>query len=100
MYNVNSEQTDPTKEYRKVKRAFKKAAFTIKDGEIVVKDGKITRPVFGKTLWVDVKTSLPTEINEDIKQKFRDYWTVEHENYPIPNSFLHVPAPIPVKAEV
>ena len=100
VYNVNSKQIDPTKEYKTVKRAFRKAAYTIKNGEIVVKDGKITKPVFGKTLWVDIKTSLPTEINKDIKQKFRDYWTVENENYHIPNNFLHVPAPIPVKAEV
>ncbi|UCD26156.1 MAG: formylmethanofuran dehydrogenase subunit A [Candidatus Bathyarchaeota archaeon] len=100
IYNVNSKQIDPSKEYATVKRAFKNAAYTIKNGEIVVKDGQITKPVFGKTLWVDVKTSLPAEINADIKKKFRDYWTVEHENYPIPNNFLHVPAPIPVKAEV
>ncbi len=100
IYNVNPEQVDPSKKYKTVRKAFKRAAYTIKGGEIVVKDGQIVRPVFGKTFWVDVKTSLPMEVNDDLKRKFREYWTVEYENYPIPDSFLHAPAPIPVKAEV
>jgi len=100
VYDVNPEQVDPSKKYKTVRRAFKKAAYTIKGGEVVVKDGQIVKPVFGKTFWVDVKTSLPTEVNDDIKQKFREYWTVEYENYPISENFLHVPAPISVKAEV
>jgi len=100
VYNVNPEQVDPSKKYKTVRRAFKRAAYTIKGGEIVAKDGQIVRPIFGKTFWVDVKTSLPTEVNDDLKRKFREYWTVEYENYSIPDRFLHVPAPIPVKAEV
>jgi len=100
IYNVNPEQVDPSKKYKTVRRAFKRAAYTVKGGEVVVKDGQIVRPVFGKTFWVDVKTSLPMEVNDDLKRKFREYWTVEYENYTIPDSFLHVPAPIPVKAEV
>jgi len=100
IYNVNPEQVDPSKKYKTVRRAFKRATYTIKGGEIVVKDGQIVRSVFGKTFWVDVKTLLPTEVNDDLKRKFREYWTVEYENYPIPDRFLHAPAPIPVKAEV
>jgi formylmethanofuran dehydrogenase subunit A len=100
IYNVNPESIDPSKKYKTVRRAFKKAAYTIKGGEIVVKDGQIVKSIFGKTFWVNVKTSLPMEINDDLKQKFKEYWTVEYENYPIPDGFLHVPAPIAVKAEV
>jgi len=100
VYNVNPEQVDPSKKYKTVRKAFKRAAYTIKGGEIVVKDGQIVKPVFGKTFWVNVKTLLPMEVNEDLRLKFREYWTVEYENYPIPDSFLHAPAPIPVKAEV
>jgi len=100
VYGINPEQIDPSKKYKTVRRAFRRAAYTIKDGEIVVKNGQIVKSVFGKTFWVDVKTSLPMEVNDDLKQKFREYWTVEYENYPIPDRFLHFPAPIPVKAEV
>jgi formylmethanofuran dehydrogenase subunit A len=100
IYDVNPEQVNPSKKYKTVRKAFKRAAYTIKGGEVVAKDGQIVKPVFGKTFWVNVKTSLPMEVNDDIKQRFREYWTVEYENYPIPNDYLHFPAPIPVKAEV
>jgi len=100
VYNVNPEQVDPSGKYKMVRKAFKKAAYTIKGGEIVVKDGQIVGSALGKTFWVDVKTSLPREVNDDLKLKFREYWTVEYENYPIPDSFLRVPAPIRVRAEV
>jgi len=100
IYDVNPELVDPSKKYRKVRRAFKRATYTIKGGEVVVKDGEIVKPVSGKTFWVDVKTSLPLEVNDNLKRKFREYWTVEYENYPLRKGFLHNPAPISIKAEV
>ncbi len=65
-----------------------------------MKYGQIVKPVFGKTFWIDVKTSLPIAVNDDLKLKFREYWTVECENYPIPESYLHISAPISIKAGV
>jgi formylmethanofuran dehydrogenase subunit A len=100
VYDVNPELVDSSRKYKTVRRAFRKAAYTIKGGEVVVKDGEIVKPVYGKTFWLDVKTSLPMEINDDLKQKFREYWTIEYENYAIPERFLHVSAPISIKAEV
>lgn len=100
IYDINPELVDPSKKYKKVRRAFKKAVYTIKGGEIVVKDGQIVKSVFGKTFWVDVKTSLPMEVNDNLKRKFREYWTIEYENYPVPKGYLHNPAPISIKAEV
>jgi len=100
VYNINPERDDPAKKFVTARNAFTSAAYTIKSGQIVVKDGEIVKPVFGKTYWVDVKTSMPQDINDDIKRKFREYWTVEYENYPIREGFLHAPAPITVKAEV
>jgi len=98
VYNINPEVA--SKEFVAARKAFERAAYTIKDGEIVVKDGEVVKQVFGKTYWVDVQTSLPHDINDDIKKKFKDYWTVEYENYPIRDGFLHSPAPVAVKAEV
>lgn len=100
IYDINPELVNPSKKYKKVRRAFKKAVYTIKGGEIVVKDGQIVKSVFGKTFWVDVKTSLPMEVNDNLKRKFREYWTIEYENYPLPKGYLHNPAPISIKAEV
>jgi formylmethanofuran dehydrogenase subunit A len=100
IYNINPEVNDPSKKFVEARKAFEHAAYTIKDGEIVVKDGEIVKEVFGKTYWADVETSLPHDINADIKKKFKDYWTVEYKNYPLREGFLHSPAPIAIKAEV
>jgi formylmethanofuran dehydrogenase subunit A len=98
VYNINPELA--AKEFVATRKAFEEAAYTIKDGKIVVKDGKVVKQVFGKTYWVDVETSMPHDVNDDIKKKFKDYWTVEYENYPIREGFLHSPAPIAIKAGV
>ncbi|KPV62164.1 MAG: dihydroorotase [Candidatus Bathyarchaeota archaeon BA1] len=100
IYNVNPERADPSKGYKTVQSAFKRAAYTIKGGEVVVKDGEIVRSVCGRTFWVNPKLSSPVKVTEDLKRKFRDYWTVEFENYFIPERFLHASAPIPIVARV
>jgi formylmethanofuran dehydrogenase subunit A len=101
IYNLNPEQVDPSKKYMAVRRAFGKSAYTIKNGEIVVKDGEIVKSVDGKTFWVDVKlSSASEEVASDMKRRFREYWTVEYENYPVPEGYLTHSAPISVKAEV
>jgi formylmethanofuran dehydrogenase subunit A len=100
IYNVNPEKTDPSRKYKTVRKAFKKAAYTIKDGKIVVKNGEILRHVEGATMWLDVQTSEPAKITEEMKRRFREYWTVEYENYPVTEHYLEVSHPITVKAGV
>ena len=100
VYNVDPKLVDPPKEYKAIRKAFSRAAYTIKGGEIVVKDGEIVRSVQGKTFWVDTKLSSPMKPTEDLKRKFREYWTVEYENYPIPEDYLTASAPIPVEARI
>jgi formylmethanofuran dehydrogenase subunit A len=99
IYGVNPEQVDPSKKYKSVRKAFKASAYTVKGGEIVAKDGKIVKPVYGRTYWADVQLSSPFEVTEHLKRRFREYWTVEYENYLIPENFLHASAPIQVQAE-
>jgi formylmethanofuran dehydrogenase subunit A len=100
VYNINPNTIDPSKEFRKVRRAFERSAYTIKDGRIVVKDGSVVQSFNGKTFWVNVKTSSPMKVTPDLKQRFRDYWTVEYENYFIPEDYLAVSAPVSVESEV
>lgn len=100
IYNVNPELVDPSKKYKVVRKAFENAAYTIKNGEVVAKDGEIVKAVHGKTFWVNPQLSSPIEVADDMKRRFREYWTVEYENYSIPESFLTASAPISVKAEV
>jgi len=100
IYNVNPETIDPSKKYKAVRRAFKKAAYTIKGGRIVVKNGEILKHVEGATMWLDVQGAEPVRITEEMKRRFREYWTVEYENYPVSENYLEVSHPIAVKADV
>lgn len=100
IYNVNPETTDPSRKYRTVRKAFKHAAYTIKDGKIVVKNGEIQKHVEGKTMWLDVQVSEPLKISDEMKRRFKDYWTVEYENYPVTENYLEISNPITVEAKV
>jgi formylmethanofuran dehydrogenase subunit A len=100
IYDVNPEKIDIAKKYKKVRRAFAHAAYTIKDGQVVVKDGEVTQHVDGRTMWLDVHTEGQVKVDEEMKRKFREYWTVEYENYPVFDHYLKVPDPIAVKARV
>ena len=100
VYNVNPETVDPSKKYKQVRRAFKKAVHTIKGGVAVARDGEIVRHVKGDTMWLNLQVYEPWEITSDMKRRFRDYWTVEYENYPVPERCLEFSHPIAAKADV
>jgi formylmethanofuran dehydrogenase subunit A len=100
IYNVNPETVGPSRKYKTVRRAFKRAGYTIKGGKLVVKNGEILRHVEGATMWLDVQTSEPIKISDEMKRKFREYWTVEYENYPVTENYLEVSNPIIVGASV
>jgi len=100
VYNLNPETIDFSRKYKKLRKAFRNSAYTVKDGNIVAKDGEIVKAVDGRTFWVNVKTKTATEVNADMKRRFRDYWTVEYENYPVPESYLTKSSPISVKAAI
>jgi len=101
IYNINPEQVDISRQYKLVRKAFKNAAYTIKDGQIVVKDGEIVKPIEGKTFWVKPELSNPVlEISPRLKEAFEDYYTVQYENYIVPEHHLAVSHPVSVKTGV
>jgi formylmethanofuran dehydrogenase subunit A len=100
VYDINPETTDITQKFRTARKAFGNAAYTIKDGEIVVKDGEVVKQASGRTMWLDVNTAEPCIIDENMKRRFREYWTVEYDNYPVLDHYVKVPDPITVKAAV
>jgi len=100
IYNFNPETMDPSKKYKALRRAFKRATFTIKGGRVVVKGGEVLKHVEGATVWLDVQTSEEAKITEDMKRRFKEYWTVEFENYPVSEDYLAISQPITVKADV
>jgi len=51
-------------------------------------------------MWLDVKTDEQVEVTDEMKRRFREYWTVEYDNYPVTENYLQVSHPIAVKASV
>jgi formylmethanofuran dehydrogenase subunit A len=100
IYNFNPETMDPSRKYKALRRAFKRAAYTIKGGQVVVKEGEVLKHVEGATMWLDVQTSEEAKITEEMKRRFKEYWTVEFENYPVNEDYLAISQPITVKADV
>ena len=100
IYNVNPEKIDIAQKYKTVRKAFRNAAYTIKDGKIVVKDGEVVQHADGRTMWVDVETTEKLQVDEEMKLKFRQYWTVEFDNYPVLDHYVKVKDPITVKASI
>jgi formylmethanofuran dehydrogenase subunit A len=100
IYNVNPETTDIARRYKSVRKAFRHAAYTIKDGKIVVKDGEVAQTVSGRTMWLDVQTTEKVKVDDDMRNRFKQYWTVEFDNYPVYDHYLKVPQAITVKASV
>jgi formylmethanofuran dehydrogenase subunit A len=100
IYAVNPETADPSRKYKSVRKAFKRAAYTIKGGKIVVRNGEMVRRADGATMWLDVHISEPVKLTDDMKKRFKEYWTVEYENYPVGEEYLKVSNPITVKASV
>jgi formylmethanofuran dehydrogenase subunit A len=100
IYNINPEKLDIARKYITARRAFDSAAYTIKGGEVVVKDGEVVQHVDGKTMWLDVEASEEVKVDEEMKRKFKEYWTVEYENYPVFDHYVKISDPITVKASV
>jgi formylmethanofuran dehydrogenase subunit A len=101
IYSLNPEKTDLSKLPRGIRRAFRNAAYTIKAGQIVVKNGEVVKSTQGKTFWVNVETkNAPAEVFSACQEDFKKYYTVQYENYKVPEHHLAVSAPIQVQAEV
>ncbi|RLG47935.1 MAG: formylmethanofuran dehydrogenase subunit A [Thermoproteota archaeon] len=93
---------DPTKDLtdpEKIVKPFKYAYCTIKDGEIVVMNGKIAKTRYGRTFYVrsqELDKDLVEEVEKEIKQKFKEWYTVQFSNYIIDESEIRHPEPIVV----
>jgi formylmethanofuran dehydrogenase subunit A len=98
IYNLGMEEKDPVK----IEKAFTKAAYTIKSGEILVKNGEIVKVVDGNTFWVDAKVSedLDLRVKEEIEKKWYKYYSVNLANYPIGPEYLKSSRPIKVQASI
>ena len=104
IYNIDPRKIDPSRDYKAVRRAFSNAAYTIKSGEIVAVNGRIVKAPAGRTYWINFEAYCGADCllraAAELKRKFRDYWTIEFDNYFIPERYLKISAPISIKAGV
>ncbi len=102
VYPVNPEETDPSREYEKVERAFSATAYTVKAGEVVVRNGEVVRVVSGRTLYVDARVDgeLEREVLADVDYYFKRFYSVNLANYPVQEVYLTSPQAVKVDAGV
>ncbi len=62
-------------------KMFATPRYVIKEGQIVVQEGHIRRELTGKTLFVAPEYDLAIE--RDVRRFFKNYYTIEFENYPV-----------------
>ncbi|KON30297.1 protein fwdA [miscellaneous Crenarchaeota group-15 archaeon DG-45] len=89
VYDIDSTGWRPSM-YRDVERAFSRAAYTIKGGEVAVKDGEVVAAPPGRTIWVDAKVpeDAEAELMKDLEAEFRSYYTIGLANYPVQDAYL------------
>ena len=92
VYDIEPENFDATKASNApvIEDVMGKAAYTIKDGEIVVKDGKIVKVVPSRHMWTNVTGFEEQEkkVLEDIMPMFNRYYTVKFENYKVFDHYI------------
>jgi formylmethanofuran dehydrogenase subunit A len=102
IYNIEPRKVDLANEYKAVRKAFARAAFTIKDGRIVVKKGEVVRSDRGRTFWTrpEVSEDARNAVVNELESKFDDYYTIRMANYPIEEQYLAASQAIATTAEV
>lgn len=97
VYNINPETQDLSAEYMAVEKAFSNAAFVFKDGETVVVDGTMTNTdLFGRTYWINThwKPEAEETVMADVESWFKQYYSVNLENYPVQDSYIPHSVPL------
>lgn len=93
VYPLNPREVNPSKDYRKVRKAFGNAVWVVKEGQVVVEKGEVKAAPRGKTFWVkpDIEEDVLQLAAANLKAKFKEYYTVEFDNFIIPESALARP---------
>ncbi len=97
VYSFNPETQDPSSDYVALEAALQNATYVLKDGEIVVKDGAVVNTkLHGRTFWIDTQFDgeLEKEVMADVERKFKQYYSVNFENYPVQEEYIPRSAPV------
>jgi len=85
IYNINPDKFPS--DGAAIEKAFAQVSWLFKDGKICVEDGKVVDMGHKKTFWVDAKVNENKQVMHDIKEKFLRYYSVNENNYPVPESY-------------
>jgi len=90
VYDLDPAEVDPSRDYKRVEKAFGAALYTIKDGEVVVREGRVVASPQGRTFWVNasVDEGLEREVEKDIEEYFKKFYSVNLGNYPVQKRYL------------
>lgn len=96
IYDINPKEINLSRDYEIVEKAFQRATYTIKNGEIVARNGEILSHNYGKTYYVNVKLREELRKNtlSEVREKFRELYTISFQNYEIHDYELRNPYPI------
>lgn len=102
IYDIDPVKIDISKDYEKFVNAFRRAKYTIKDGEIVVKDGEVVKSLYGSTYYVKpvVNDELYRTVVDEVKSKFKEYYSVTYNNFIIKGTELRKPVEIKVNSKL
>lgn len=98
IYDIDPREVDPARDFKRVRRAFRWAAYTIKDGRVVVRDGEVVASQPGRTYWAKprFKEDVVATVQDEVAERFEDYYTVKLANYMVPERYLAWSAPLEV----
>ena len=103
IYDLDPNKVDFSRDYPAVIKAFKRAAYTIKDGEVVVVDGEIVKTIYGRTFYVKsrgINKELIDRVTKDVEEKFKERYSVCLSNYVIGEEEVRKPYAIEAQARM
>jgi formylmethanofuran dehydrogenase subunit A len=66
---------------------FQVPRYVIKSGQLLVEDGELRQSWDGKTLYV--APSYDPQLEDNIREWFEQYYTIQFRNYPVTDAYLH-----------
>lgn len=85
VYKLDPEKMDG----HSIEKAFSRAAYTIKEGQIVVKNGEIMATPMGTLIRAEgkIKESVHEDMMEDVKAAWRDHYSINFNNYAVQDAY-------------
>ena len=96
VYPIDPNRLDSS-DYRSIEKAFSRAKYVVKGGEIVVWDGRTVSTPLGSTFWVraSVQEDVREQVLGEVEEVFEKYYTMKLSNYPVQDVYL--PKPVEVR---